>query len=96
ANELSIRLELQADCYAGFWGSVAESIGALSVGDLEEGLDAAAAIGDDRIQESVNGRVNPESWTHGSSEQRVRWLRTGFEAEDPAACDTFSIPFGQL
>jgi predicted metalloprotease len=96
ANELSIRLELQADCYAGFWGRAANTIGALSPGDLEEGLNAAAAIGDDRIQESVNGRVNPESWTHGSSEQRQRWLRTGFQVGNPDACDTFGVPFGDL
>ncbi len=96
ANELSIRLELQADCYAGFWGREANTIGALSVGDLEEGLKAAAAIGDDRIQESVNGRVNPESWTHGSSEQRQRWLRTGFQVGNPDACDTFGVPFEEL
>ena len=96
ANELSIRLELQADCYAGFWGRAANAIGALSPGDLEEGLGAAEAIGDDRIQESVNGRVNPESWTHGSAEQRSRWLLTGFQVGNPDACDTFAVPFGQL
>jgi predicted metalloprotease len=96
ANELSIRLELQADCYAGFWGRSANTIGALSPGDLEEGLNAAEAIGDDRIQQSVNGRVNPETWTHGSSEQRQRWLRTGFQVGNPDACDTFGVPFGEL
>ena len=96
ANELSIRLELQADCYAGFWGRDANAAGILEPGDLEEGLNAAAAIGDDRIQEKVNGRVNPETWTHGSSEQRVRWLRTGFQVGNPDACDTFSVPFGEL
>ena len=96
ANELSIRLELQADCYAGFWGRAANAVGILEAGDLEEGLNAAEAIGDDRIQESVNGRVNPESWTHGSSEQRVRWLRTGYQVGNPDACDTFSAPFGEL
>lgn len=96
ANELSIRLELQADCYAGFWGRAANAQGILQPGDLEEGLNAAAAIGDDRIQESVRGRVNPETWTHGSSEQRVRWFRTGFQVGNPDACDTFSVPFREL
>jgi hypothetical protein len=90
ANELSVRLELQADCFAGVWGRSAQGAGILSPGDIEEGLDAAAAIGDDRIQASTTGRVDPESFTHGTSEQRVRWLRTGIQVGNPDACDTFS------
>ena len=90
ANELSIRLELQADCFAGVWGYTIFERDLLESGDLEEGLDAAAAIGDDRIQEQSTGRIDKESWTHGSSAQRVKWFRTGFETGDPDACDTFT------
>ena len=93
ANELSIRLELQADCLAGVWGFTARQRGILEAGDLEEGLTAAASIGDDRIQREATGRVDPETWTHGSSEQRVMWFRRGFDRGDPAACDTFGDDF---
>jgi len=96
ANDLSVRLELQADCYAGVWGRAANAEGILQPGDLQEGLQAAAAIGDDRIQEKVEGRVDPESWTHGSSEMRVRWLETGYQIGNPDACDTFSVPSSEL
>jgi uncharacterized protein len=89
-NELSIRQELQADCFAGVWGHSVYRRNLLEPGDLQEALTAAAAIGDDRIQESVQGRITPETWTHGSSEDRVRWFRTGFDSGDPASCDTFS------
>ncbi len=90
ANELSVRLELQADCFAGVWARSAQGAGILSPGDLEEGLNAAAAIGDDRIQEATTGRIDPESFTHGTSEQRVQWLRTGVQVGNPDACDTFA------
>jgi len=90
ANELSVRMELQADCYAGVWGSSASRRGVLETGDVEEGLNAASAIGDDRIQEMSTGRVQPESFTHGSSAQRVEWFRRGLQSGDPASCDTFS------
>jgi predicted metalloprotease len=89
-NDLSIRLELQADCFAGVWGFTTYKRDILDSGDLEEGLNAAASVGDDRIQKQSTGRVNPETWTHGSSEQRVRWFKNGFENGDPNACDTFS------
>ncbi|WP_108668033.1 neutral zinc metallopeptidase [Euzebya rosea] len=90
ANDLSIRLELQADCLSGVWAHSAYGRDALSPGDLEEGLGAAAAVGDDAIQSSAGAPVNPETWTHGSSEQRISWFNTGFETGDVNACDTFS------
>lgn len=91
ANALSVRLELQADCYAGVWAARADRERAiLEPGDVEEGLGAAAAIGDDRLQRRAGDAVRPESFTHGSSEQRRRWLSRGLETGDPTACDTFA------
>jgi predicted metalloprotease len=90
-NELSVRLELQADCYAGVWAHATARRDLLEKGDVEEGLTAASAIGDDRLQKMARGRVSPESFTHGSSAQRVRWFKRGFEAGTLEACDTFSI-----
>jgi predicted metalloprotease len=87
ANALSVRLELQADCFAGVYGHFNQQY--LDPGDVEEGLRAAAAIGDDMIQKQAQGYVAPESWTHGSAEMRVRWLRQGLQSGDPATCDTF-------
>jgi predicted metalloprotease len=89
SNALSVRQELQADCYAGVWGHYAARRGLLEPGDADEGLGAAAAIGDDRLQKQTQGRVVPESFTHGSSEERVRWLRRGLESGRVEACDTF-------
>jgi len=89
-NALSVRQELQADCYAGVWGRFAAQRNLLEPGDVEEGLRAAAAIGDDQIQRQSQGRVAPESFTHGSSEQRVTWLKRGLETGQLEACDTFS------
>jgi predicted metalloprotease len=91
-NDLSVRLELQADCLAGVWGNSANKSGILDPGDLEAGLNAASAIGDDRLQKMARGRVSPESFTHGSSKQRVEWFRKGFDAGNPNACDTFRAP----
>jgi predicted metalloprotease len=91
ANRLSVQQELQADCYAGIWGHHAQrSRQLLERGDIEEGLAAASAIGDDRLQRQSRGTVSPESFTHGSSAQRVRWFRAGLEKGTLAACDTFS------
>jgi len=86
ANQLSVALELQADCFAGVWGHHASRKQLLDQGDVEEGLAAAAAIGDDRL---TKGRVSPESFTHGTSEQRARWLRQGLSSGDVNSCDTF-------
>ncbi|HEX2466036.1 MAG TPA: neutral zinc metallopeptidase, partial [Thermoanaerobaculia bacterium] len=88
-NAWSVRLELQADCFAGVWGHNAARDGLLEPGDLEEGMRAAAAIGDDRLQEQARGRIVPESFTHGSSEQRVSWFARGADAGDLDACSTF-------
>jgi len=91
ANQFQVMMELQADCYAGLWAHRAErTSGILDDGDIEEGLQAAAAIGDDTLQKNAGRRVSKESFTHGASEQRVRWFTTGFRSGDFDACDTFS------
>ena len=89
-NDLSVRMELQADCLAGVWGHEAAREDLLSPGDIDEGLSAAAAVGDDRLQRMAGQRVSPESFTHGSSQQRSRWFRRGFDSGDIQACDTFN------
>jgi predicted metalloprotease len=88
-NQLSVRLELQADCLAGVWGHSTSERNLLEKGDVESGLAAAAAVGDDRLQRSAGARVNPERWTHGSSRERVEWFRRGLESGNIKACDTF-------
>lgn len=89
-NQISVRMELQADCYAGVWGYHAGTLNQLESGDVAEALNAATAIGDDRLQKQSQGRVVPESFTHGSSEQRVRWFKRGMETGQPKDCNTFS------
>lgn len=86
SQESAIALELQADCYAGSWANSIADLGVFEPNEISEAIDAAAAVGDDRIQQSVNGQVNPETWTHGSSADRVKWFTTGFESGDPAVC----------
>jgi predicted metalloprotease len=90
ANELSVLLELQADCFAGIWAHSTQQKNLLESGDVEEALNGAAAVGDDRIQQQTSGEVRPESWTHGSSEARMRWFRTGLQTGDLKSCDTFA------
>jgi len=93
ANALSVRMELQADCFAGIWAFHADRARKiLEQGDLESALTAASAIGDDRLQKQSQGYVVPESFTHGSSEQRIRWFRRGLESGDLRRCDTFAGP----
>ncbi len=90
ANELSVKLELQADCFAGLWANSIKDKGVFEPGEIQEALDEAAAVGDDRIQKTTTGRISPESWTHGSSDQRVGWFNRGFETGTLSSCDTFS------
>lgn len=89
-NQLSVLLELQADCFAGIWGHAAKQRGILEPGDVEEGLRAAAAVGDDRLQKAATGRVSPESFTHGSAAQRAQWFRRGMDSGRIEDCDTFA------
>ncbi len=89
-NELSVRLELQADCLAGVWGHASGERNILEKGDVESGLAAAAAVGDDRLQKAATGRVTPETWTHGSSKERQAWFTRGFQSGQVGACDTFA------
>jgi uncharacterized protein len=91
-NRVSVRQELQADCFAGVWAHETQRRDILERGDIEEGLRAAAAIGDDRLQRQAGGRVSPESFTHGSSEQRVTWFKRGIESGSMDACDTLKLP----
>ena len=90
ANALSVKLELQADCFAGVWGQSTEQRKLLEKGDVESGLAAAAAVGDDRLQKQATGQVHPETWTHGSSQQRVEWFNRGFKSGKLDECNTFA------
>ncbi|MES2177802.1 MAG: neutral zinc metallopeptidase [Gemmatimonadota bacterium] len=89
ANQMSVKLELQADCFAGVWAHSTEQRRILQAGDVDEALTAAASVGDDRIQARTSGRVNPDSFTHGSAEQRASWFKRGLQSGDPRSCNTF-------
>ncbi len=89
-NDLSVKQELQADCFAGLWAYSIKDLGVFEPNEINEALNAAAAIGDDRIQATIEGRITPENWTHGSSEQRVQWFNRGFESGSLSQCDTFA------
>ena len=89
ANQLSVRMELQADCYAGVWGHSTKQRNIIDSADIAEGMRGAAAVGDDRLQRMGTGRVSPETFTHGSSAQRVEWFRKGLDSGQPSACNTF-------
>jgi predicted metalloprotease len=89
-NALSVALELQADCFAGIWAKSVQGAGVFEPGEINEAVDAAAAVGDDRVQRSVEGQINPETWTHGSSAQRVEWFNRGLESGSPSKCNSFS------
>jgi len=88
-NQLSVKLELQADCFAGVWGHAMKGRGIMETGDLEQALNTAQAIGDDRLQKQSSGRVVPDSFTHGTSEQRYTWFKRGFDSGNPGVCNTF-------
>ncbi|MFC0140150.1 neutral zinc metallopeptidase [Erwinia mallotivora] len=90
ARQLSVKMELQADCFAGVWGHYMQQENVLEAGDLQQALNAAQAIGDDRLQQQSRGRVVPDSFTHGTSQQRYSWFKTGFDSGNPGRCDTFS------
>jgi predicted metalloprotease len=89
ANQAQVRMELQADCFAGMFGNEMAAMGILERGDIEEGLGAASAVGDDRIQQATQGQVNPDAFTHGSAAQRAEWFRRGLQNGRIQACDTF-------
>lgn len=89
-SELSVALELQADCYAGIWAGVMQGKGIIEPDEISQAIDAASAVGDDRIQKRTTGRVNPETWTHGSSADRKKWFTTGYTGKSVASCDTFT------
>ena len=95
ANQLSVMLELQADCFAGVWGNSTSQRKLLEQGDIEEGLQAASSVGDDRIQSQMTGSIRPDKFTHGSSAQRSQWFRRGLESGDPNSCDTFGGSVGR-
>ncbi|PNY82076.1 KPN_02809 family neutral zinc metallopeptidase [Deinococcus koreensis] len=96
ANSYGVRMELQADCFAGVWGNSVQTQASLTQADVQEAVNTAQAIGDDNLQRQSRGRVVPDSFTHGSSEQRVNWFMRGFKSGNPNQCDTFGVPYAQL
>lgn len=89
SNVSSVKLELQADCFAGVWANSVNHLGVIQEGEIDEAIDAAKSVGDDKIQQQTQGQVNPEQWTHGSSAERVKWFKTGYQTGRPATCNTF-------